>query len=75
MRCFFLVLLTAVFITAAHGQPSGFQNYNLVWDQQSENVAGSMPCGGGDIGLNVWVEDDELLSILQKAEHLMKIMA
>ena len=35
--------------------------YNIVWDTQSSNSAESMPVGGGDIGLNVWVEDDEIL--------------
>ena len=29
---------------------------DLVWKSPSLNSAGSMPCGGGDIGLNVWVE-------------------
>lgn len=30
--------------------------YDVVWNSQSENSSESMPCGGGDIGLNVWVE-------------------
>ncbi|RRN77861.1 hypothetical protein EIM50_17445, partial [Pseudoxanthomonas sp. SGD-10] len=37
------------------------KQYNLVWEIQSKNSSESMPLGGGDIGLNVWVEDDELL--------------
>ena len=32
------------------GQPA-----NLVWNTQSRNASESMPCGGGDIGMNVWV--------------------
>jgi len=36
-------------------------NYNIVWTTQSKNVSESMPCGGGDIGMNVWVENGELL--------------
>ena len=36
-------------------------NYNIVWDTPSKNSSGSMPCGGGDIGMNVWVEDGDLL--------------
>jgi hypothetical protein len=36
-------------------------NYNLVWSTQSKNASQSMPCGGGDIGMNVWVENGELL--------------
>lgn len=35
--------------------------YNLVWDSPSLNAGQSMPCGGGDIGLNVWVEDGDIL--------------
>jgi hypothetical protein len=37
------------------------ENYNLIWDTQSQNSSESMPCGGGDIGLNVWVENSEIL--------------
>jgi len=36
-------------------------SYNIVWDSQSADARGSMPIGGGNIGLNVWVEKDELL--------------
>ena len=37
------------------------ENYNVVWNSQSEKSPDSMPLGGGDIGLNVWVENSELL--------------
>lgn len=40
---------------------------NVVWTSQSENAAGSMPCGGGDIGLNVWVEKGALLCYLSRS--------
>src|SRR5205809_3095172 len=35
--------------------------YNIIWTSQSKNSSESMPCGGGDIGMNVWVENGELL--------------
>jgi len=35
--------------------------YNITWNSQSKNASESMPCGGGDIGMNVWVEKGELL--------------
>ena len=38
--------------------------YNVVWTSQSKNAGASMPVSGGDIGLNVWVERDELLVYL-----------
>ena len=36
-------------------------NYNIIWTTPSKNASESMPCGGGDIGMNVWVENGELL--------------
>ena len=35
--------------------------YHPVWTSMSKNASESMPLGGGDIGMNVWVEDGELL--------------
>lgn len=37
------------------------KQYNVVWTSPSDNASASMPCGGGDIGMNVWVEKGELL--------------
>ncbi len=34
---------------------------DVVWTTQSKNSSESMPCGGHDIGMNVWVEDGDLL--------------
>ncbi|TCP29650.1 hypothetical protein EV292_1161 [Sphingomonas sp. BK235] len=35
--------------------------YDPRWDRPSRDAGESMPCGAGDIGLNVWVEGDDLL--------------
>jgi len=43
------------------------EQYNVVWTTQSRNSGESMPVSGGDIGLNVWVENDELLVYLGQA--------
>jgi hypothetical protein len=40
---------------------SSLSHYNITWNSQSKNSGESMPCGGGDIGLNVWVENGDLL--------------
>ncbi|GAC1428021.1 MAG: hypothetical protein NVSMB7_04920 [Chitinophagaceae bacterium] len=42
-------------------------NYNVSWTSQSENSSGSMPCGGGDIGLNVWVEKGDILFYMSES--------
>jgi len=42
-------------------------SYNVVWESQSNNSSESMAVGGGDIGLNVWVEDDELMFYMARS--------
>jgi hypothetical protein len=42
-------------------------NNNVVWATQSKNPSESMPCGGGDIGLNVWVEKGEIYTYIAKS--------
>lgn len=53
--------------TAAFAQPKALDSYNIIWNSQSKSSAESMPCGGGDIGLNVWVEDDEVYFYLARS--------
>lgn len=43
------------------------QQYNLAWHSQSANSSQSMPCGGGDIGLNVWTENNEVLFYIARS--------
>lgn len=50
----YLLLLAGVSVNAQNS------NYNIKWTIQSRNSSESMPCGGGDIGMNVWVEKGEL---------------
>ena len=39
----------------------------LVWTTQSHNSSESMPCGGYDIGMNVWVEHGDLLFYISQS--------
>ncbi|HUT31397.1 MAG TPA: DUF5703 domain-containing protein [Sedimentisphaerales bacterium] len=57
--CFFGMgaMLKAANAEAAHR----LDCYNAVWNSQSKMSPDSMPVGGGDIGLNIWVENNELL--------------
>lgn len=41
--------------------------YNVSWTEQSKNSSESMPCGGGDIGMNVWVENNEVLFYISRS--------
>ena len=58
-------ILTSSFIVRA--QNASLNSYNVVWTTQSQNSSESMPCGGGDIGLNVWVEKSEILFYLSRS--------
>ena len=68
-RRIFIISLFSCFITQhALGQNSVLPDqYNVVWTTQSQNSSESMPCGGGDIGLNVWVEKGEILFYLSRS--------
>lgn len=48
-------------------QPAELSGYDPVWTTQSVNSSQSMPCGGGDIGLNVWVENGDLLCYVSRS--------
>lgn len=47
-------------------QPRGLEQYDVVWNRQSQNSGQSMPCGGGDLGMNVWVEKGDILVYLSR---------
>ncbi len=47
--------------------PVAVRDYDVVWNSQSRNSSESMPCGGGDIGLNVWVEQGDLLFYMARS--------
>jgi hypothetical protein len=64
---FLLLSLFAALLSIAQAQSDELNRCNIVWDSQSKNSEASMPCGGGDIGLNVWVENGELLFYLSQS--------
>ena len=45
----------------SNAQSNVLDTYNVIWTSQSKNTSESMPCGGGDIGMNVWVENGDVL--------------
>lgn len=62
----FVLLFAVLFYTNLSGQNFDLERYNLVWKTQSKNSSESMPCGGGDIGLNVWAENGEILFYMSR---------
>jgi hypothetical protein len=59
MRYVFLYFISLLLWFQLNAQ--SVSNYNIIWTTQSKNSSESMPCGGGDIGMNVWVEEGDLL--------------
>lgn len=57
-----MMLLVCVVLTAKEYVPADY-----VWTTQSKNSSESMPCGGHDIGMNVWVENGDLMFYLSKS--------
>ncbi len=62
-----LLFFLIAFVAMAFGQSAPIDQYNVVWDSPSQNSSESMPCGGGDIGLNVWVEQGDVLFYIAKS--------
>lgn len=56
--CLFLLSGLSV---ATIAQPPSLSDYNIVWNSQSKNASEAMPVGGGSVGCNVWVENNDLL--------------
>lgn len=67
LRILLGLILTITIDAAAAGSPAVPEEYDVTWDTQSTHSGDSMPCVGGDIGLNVWVENDELLFYVGRA--------
>ena len=61
---FLLIAWSANFVSA---QITELDKCDMVWMNQSHNSSQSMPCGGGDIGLNVWVEHGDILFYIARS--------
>lgn len=55
LSLFFLFFCVTLFVRAAVYVPT-----NYVWTSPSRNSSESMPCGGGDMGMNIWVEQGDI---------------
>ena len=64
---FYIPIVFVLASLCAKGQDNVLDTYNVTWKSQSKNSSESMPCGGGDVGLNVWVEDGDLLIYVSRS--------
>lgn len=61
---FFLSLVFSFFLSIGFAQVPWLESYNVTWTTQSDNSMQSMPCGGAGLGLNVWVENNQLYILI-----------
>lgn len=54
-------LFSILLFVATTLQATDYTPKDYVWTTPSHNSSESMPCGGHDIGMNVWVEDGDIL--------------
>ncbi len=52
--CCGIFLLTNLNLFAS----SEIEKYNLVWNSPGKNPSDSMPAGNGEVGINLWIEED-----------------
>jgi len=67
LKLCFVLLLLVCFCIPVFSQQKGLLNHNVIWATQSRNSSESMPVGGGDIGVNVWVEVGEVYLYLSRS--------
>lgn len=51
-------VLAMAFLLASSVEDMPDEAYTVVWDSPSADSSGSMPLGNGDIGANIWVEEN-----------------
>lgn len=62
---------SAGFLTLFTIHAASVSDYDVVWDSPSKDCHGSMPIGNGDIGANVWVEENgDLCFFLSKTDAI-----
>ena len=63
-RYVWTILFLLPFLTRAQTE---LATNNIIWTTPSQNSGESMPCGGGDIGLNVWAENGDVLFYIARS--------
>lgn len=64
---FMLLFVSLSSGTRTFSQQKELLNNNVYWTAQSKNSSESMPVGGGDIGVNVWVEAGQIYLYLSRS--------
>ncbi|HEY5368515.1 MAG TPA: DUF5703 domain-containing protein [Hanamia sp.] len=60
VKSLFFLFVCLLLSSISFSQANEISQDNIIWTSESKNSSESMPCGGGDIGLNMWVEKGNL---------------
>ncbi len=64
-----IVLVSGLVVTAKAQSDDPLDKYNVIWESPSVSEKDSMPIGNGEIGLNLWVEEDgDLLFYISRTD-------
>ena len=72
-------LITALFVVCTSAVSSSAQQHwtvpcNVVWNSPSHDAAGSMPMGDGQVGIDLWVEEDgDLRFYISRTDSLSEV--
>ena len=58
VTCVICTWLVSAATAAAASAPTDLDRCNVTWTTPSKDASGSMPIGNGEVGLNVWVEQN-----------------
>lgn len=62
-----LTLFTALFLSLGAFAAKDYVPQPYTWTTQSHNSSESMPCGGHDVGMNVWVENGDIIVYVSRS--------
>lgn len=71
IKSYTMVIAGFFIVNTAIAQQKEIDKYNVEWNTPSENSAGSMPLGNGELGANIWVEKNgDLLFYLSRTDAI-----
>ena len=65
MKPFIIIIIIS--LLPLHGMAGNVVPDDYVWTTPSRNSSESMPCGGHDVGMNVWVENGDVLFYVSRS--------
>lgn len=61
------ILLIGALLVCGAMTARNVPDFSLLWNTPGRDASESMPCGGGDIGMNIWVEEGDVLFYISRS--------